>query len=102
MNARADMAAVTTNSRLNVTALANAAAIVGGVTYLVCAAITALAPGLYFTVVQSWAHGLGLATLQAGAPSMTPGDLAIGFVTFTVFVWLVSAALAALYNRLSR
>jgi hypothetical protein len=28
--------------------------------------------------------------------------LAVGLVTFTIFVWLVAAAFAALYDRLSR
>jgi hypothetical protein len=102
MNARVAVEGTGVSSGINVPACANAAAFVGAVAYVLCAAVTAYIPSLYLAVIQSWAHGIGVATLQSGAPPMSAGSLAVGLVTFTIFVWLVAAAFAALYERLSR
>jgi hypothetical protein len=102
MNTRVALEGTGITGAINVPAFANAAALVGAVAYILCAVVTAFIPALYLAVIQSWAHGIGVATLQAGAPPISFGSLAVGLVTFTVFVWLVAAAFAALYDRLSR
>jgi hypothetical protein len=102
MNTRVALEGTGVSSGINVPAFANAAVLVGAVAYILCAAVTAFVPGLYLALIQTWAHGIGVATLQAGAPPMSFGSLAVGLVTFTIFVWLVAAAFAALYDRLSR
>jgi hypothetical protein len=102
MNTMASSQHATTTVRIHTIALANAAAIVGAISYALCVALAALAPGLYLALFQSWAHGLGVATLQAGAPPLSVGSLIAGLVTFVIAVWLATAAVAVLYNRIAR
>ena len=102
MNSRTNIEVMTVSHGIHVLALANASAIAGAAAYVLCALVTAFAPGLYLAIIQTWAHGIGVATLQAGAPPMDAGRLIVGLVTFTAFVWIASAATAGLYNRLSR
>jgi hypothetical protein len=102
MNTMPSSQQATVTGRIHVIALANAAAIVGAIAYAICVALAVLTPGLYLAVFQSWAHGIGVATLQAGAPPLGVGSLISGLVTFVIAVWLATAAIAALYNRLAR
>lgn len=78
--------------------LANAVALVGLVAYFVCAAMSLVAPGVIPWIAQSWTHSLTLEPLRPAATSLTPGQFIGGMVTFTGFVWLVTAASVWVYK----
>jgi hypothetical protein len=83
--------------KLAVVSLASAAAIVAAVAYVVCLAISLVAPDLLMGILQTWAHSVSLAPLQT-TPTFQPGPALLGLLTFSGFVWLTTAATAALYN----
>src|SRR4051794_13220291 len=85
--------------RLDVMALANAAAAIGVVAYLICAALALVAPDLLMGLFQSWAHGISVAALRPPTTGFGAGSFAIGLVTFGGAVWLATAATAWLYDR---
>ena len=89
---------IPTARRLNVVPLANAAAFVALAAYLICAALSFVAPDLLMWVFQSWAHSLALEPLRTTGPSFRPLELVVGLVTFGGLVWLAAAAVARLYN----
>jgi hypothetical protein len=78
--------------------LANSAAIVAALFFVLCAIFVAVAPGIYLAVLRSWFHGVQFSTL-AGA-GMSAGGLILGITTLVATAWVSAAALAALYNRL--
>lgn len=79
-------------------ALANAAGLVAIGTYVVCRAISLVAPEALAAVARSWFHGLAIGT--APWPGFDIGEFVLGLVTSAVVAWLVTAALGWLYNRL--
>jgi hypothetical protein len=84
--------------KLAVVALASAAAIVAAVAYVVCLAVSLVAPDLLMGILQTWAHSIQVAPLRAEAVAFQPGSALVGLVTFSGFVWLTTAATAWLYN----
>ncbi len=87
---------------LRVTALANAATVVAVAAYVICGVLSAVAPDARIWLFQPWLHGLSLVPLRPDGPWFQPGEFALGLVTFGGSVWLVTAAIAGLYNRLSQ
>ncbi len=83
-------------------ALANAATVVAVAAYMICGVLSAVAPDAWIWLFQPWLHGLSLAPLRAAGPWFRPGEFALGLVTFGGSVWLVTAAMAGLYNRWSQ
>ena len=93
---------IPTAGRLEVVPLANAAAVVALAAYLICAALSYLAPDLLMWVFQSWAHSLALESLRTTGPTFRPAELVVGLVTFGGTVWLATAAVVRLYNAWTR
>lgn len=87
-----------TAGRIEVVPLANAAAVIALAAYLICAALSFVAPDLLMWVFQSWAHSLALEPLRTTGPTFRPIELVVGLVTFGGMVWLGAAAVARLYN----
>jgi hypothetical protein len=90
------------SAQVQVTILANAATTVAVVAYLLCAVLAIVAPDLWIGLIQSWTHGLSLAPLRPSGPWFRLDEFIVGLITFGASVWLVIAAIAALYNRWSR
>lgn len=82
-------------------AFANAFAAVGAAAYVVCWLLSAFAPDLIFTFSRAWAHTINLEAVRTTA-SMDFGTVLFGLVSWTVFVWVVTYAGAALYNNWAR
>lgn len=78
--------------------LANAVAVVTGVVFGLCRLLAAVAPNLLFNIGQSWWHTLNLSSLKATS-SMTLGLFLVGLISSVVFAWLITYAVAELYNR---
>jgi hypothetical protein len=78
--------------------LANSAAIVAALFFVLCAIFVAVAPGISLAVLRSWFHGVQLSTLPGAG--MSAGGLMLGITTLVATAWVSAAALAALYNRL--
>ena len=79
-------------------ALANAAATVVALGYILCRLAAVVAPGALFEVGQSWLHTVNLEPLRATRP-MSMGTFVLGLVTSVTVAWLATGATAALYRR---
>lgn len=90
--------AASESARLAAVPLANAATVVALVGYLICAALSIVAPDVLVWFFQPWLHGLSLAPLRPAGAWFRPGEFVVGLVTFAGTVWLVTAAIAGLYN----
>lgn len=82
-------------------AFANSVTIVGLALYVVCRALTLVAPDLLFSIGQSWLHTLNLASAKATIP-MDFGIFLFGAVTLAIFVWITSYTFAQVYSRFSK
>lgn len=82
-------------------ALANASTVVALGIYVVCRAMSLIAPDFLFNIAQSWFHTFGADTLKGTAP-FEVGTFIFGAVTLAVLVWLTFYAAAALYNKLAK
>lgn len=78
--------------------LANSAAAVVGVGYVLCRILTAIAPQVIFTIGQSWFHTVNLSSVQATTP-MSFRLFLLGLVSSMVVAWVSVYAAARLYNR---
>ena len=82
-------------------AFANSFTVVGLGAYVVCRALTLIAPDLLFSIGQSWFHTLNLSLVKAVIP-MDIGTFLYGAVTLGIFVWITSYAFAKIYNSFSK
>jgi hypothetical protein len=78
--------------------LANSAAIVAALFFVLCAIFVAVAPGISLAVLQSWFHGVQLSLLPGAG--MSAGGFVLGITTLVATAWVSAAALATLYNWL--
>ncbi|MBI2196371.1 hypothetical protein HYU45_02040 [Candidatus Daviesbacteria bacterium] len=83
---------------LNAKAFANAAAAVMAVWVVACALLAYIAPGLLFTVAQSWTHTMNLEAVRS---TFTPnlGLLLLGLISAVGLTWLTTYGTIVLYNR---
>ncbi len=78
-------------------ATANAAGITTAVIYVVCRLLVGIVPDFMFTIAQSWFHGIALTRLDTW--NLTADAFILGFVSTTVFAWLVGYVFAVVYNK---
>ena len=78
---------------------ANAVTTVGLALYLLCAVVAIVAPDLLIGFFQPWLHGLRLDPLRPAGTWFQFGDFVTGLITWGLSAWLVTAAIAWLYNR---
>src|SRR3990167_8919427 len=81
-------------------ASANATAIVGGAAYLICVVWVYFSKSSYMGVMSSWFHGVDFKGLPA--KQLELGSAFWGFITFTVFLWLVGYFWAYFYNKFTK
>lgn len=84
----------------NPKATANALAVVGGVLYIICTIWTLISKESFLGLMGTWAHSLDMNSLPQKTPDF--GTLIIGFVTFTLAVWVVGYAFAICYNYFAK
>jgi hypothetical protein len=89
-------------TRLEVMPLANAAATVALVGYVLCAVVALVAYEVYIGFFQPWFHGMTLAPIRPTGDWFNLGTFVTGLITFGATVWLATAATAWLYNAWSR
>lgn len=85
--------------KLNELALANAAAAVTGIVYVVCSLSVALFPEFSKVVSQSWFHGMDIGLIWTGSPR---GNFLFGFITAVIGMWLVGWVFAWFYSQLAK
>ena len=83
---------------VNEKVIANAAATVSAVLFVACRILTAVAPNLLYAISSSWFHTFTLDPAKASG-DMTFGMFVLGLVMFTALAWIVTYAIAMLYNR---
>ena len=81
--------------------LANAATVVSLALYLICRALTLLAPDLVFAIGRSLFHTFSIDVMKA-TTAFDLGSFVIGAVTLAIVVWVSAYALAKIYNRFSQ
>lgn len=69
--------------------------------YVICGIIAFIAPSLLFSIAGSWFHAINLEAVKTTEP-MSIGVFIFGVVTFTVYVWLLTFAVASLYNKFAK
>ncbi len=77
-------------------AIANALAVVGGLSYVICAVWILLSRSTFLGIMNGWVHGIDMNALPQKTPDII--TLAIGFVTFTLFAWISGYAFSVTYN----
>lgn len=82
-------------------ALANASAVVALGIYILCRALSLIAPDFLFSVAKSWFHTFSIDSVQVVTP-LSIGELIIGAATLFVLVWLTFYVGAVLYNKWAR
>lgn len=83
---------------LNAKAFANAATAVMVVFYIICVAVSVLAPDLLFSISRSWMHSINIESLKV-TTSLNVGSLLWGLVTLAVLTWVTVYATVVLYNK---
>ncbi len=81
--------------KLNEKAVATSAAILGGLYFIGCYVLVLVAPDVYKSVAQSWAHGVNLTLIWK---PMT-GNVLLGFLSFVGFSGVTGWAFAFIYNK---
>ncbi len=77
-------------------ASANAAGLTTAVVYVVCRVLVGLFPDWFFSMAQSWFHGIELQKL--GTWNLTLENFIFGVVTATITAWLIGWCFAHCYN----
>ena len=77
--------------------LASAAAIVAAVPYVVCLVLSLVAADLLLALVEMWAHGISVTSLQT-TPTFQLGPALVGLLTWSGLVWLTTAGTATHYS----
>ena len=82
-------------------ALANASTIVALGIYVVCRALSLIAPDFLFSVAQSWFHTFSTESVMTVIP-LNIGSFIFGAVTLSILVWVTIYSGATLYNKLAK
>lgn len=80
----------------NPKATANALALVGAGSYVICAVWVMVARDSFMGVFTTWTHSVNLAALPAKIPDV--GSVITGLITFTLAAWVAGYAFAVAYN----
>ncbi len=86
--------------KCDIKASANATAVVGGAAYLICVAWVYFSRSSYMGIMSSWFHGIDFKELPTKQFEL--GSALWGFITFTVFLWLVGYFWAYFYNKFTK
>lgn len=86
---------------LNAKSFANAMTTVWAVGYLMCALLAFFLPDIFFRIAGSWFHAINIQTIRATDNMSLPAFIG-GFVSFGIYIWLISFATISLYNRFSK
>lgn len=83
------------------TVLANAVTLVWATAYVVCGIGAMLFNDLYFGIVNTWFHGINVALIRSTTP-LTLSSLIMGFITFSIFIWVITFATGSVYNMMAK
>ena len=75
---------------------ANAVAATTAIVYVFCRILVGLFPDLFFTIAQSWFHGIALSKLDSW--NLTTGSFILGIVSSTITACIVGYIFANIYN----
>jgi hypothetical protein len=81
--------------KLKITAVANAAGLLGAIYFVGCYLVAWIMPDLYKSVAESWMHMLNLDGLWKQGPS----EFVTGFISFVIVSWVTGYIFAWLYNK---
>ena len=77
-------------------AIPNTLAVTTLIIYVLCRLLVGLFPDTFFTIAESWFHGIALSKLDTW--SLTASSFILGIVSSTITAWLIGYILAQVYN----
>ncbi len=80
--------------------VANAVAIVSAAFFVICAALSYVAPDLTGVFVESWFHNFGLNSVKPIQLSLN--SFVIGLISFTLVSWVTTYVTVEIYNKLAK
>ncbi len=80
---------------------ANAFTVVALGLYIVCRAVSLVAPDFLYGIAKSWFHTFNVDSLK-DTSSMDIGTFVFGAITLTVLTWVTTYTGAILYNKWSK
>lgn len=83
---------------LNAKAFANAVTAVTAVFYVICWALSTVAPDLVIGIAKSWIHTLSLDTIKATSPMPFETGI-IGLITISAVTWVTTYSTIWFYNK---
>lgn len=75
---------------------ANAAGATTAIVFVICRILVGLFPDLFFSIAQSWFHGISLN--QIDTSTLTSSTFLLGLISSAVTAWLIGYLFATLYN----
>lgn len=79
---------------------ANAAGLTTAIVFVACRILVGLFPDLFFSIAQSWFHGIALNKLDP--LTLTSSTFLLGLVSSAVTAWLIGYLFANLYNYFAK
>lgn len=86
---------------LKAVAFANAFTAVSVGLYVLCRALSIIAPDFLFSVGRSWFHTFSMDSLRVVAP-LDLGTFLAGGISLSILTWVATFSGATLYNKLAR
>lgn len=80
--------------------ISNALAVTTAIIYVLCRVLVGLFPDLFFTIAQSWFHGIELSRLDSW--NLTTSSFILGIVSSIVTSWVVGYIFANVYNYFAK
>ncbi len=80
--------------------LPNTLAVTTLIVYVLCRLLVGLFPDTFFTIAQSWFHGIALNKLDSW--NLTMSSFVLGIASSTITVWVIGYIFGYVYNYLQR
>ena len=81
-------------------AIPNALAVTTAIVFVLCRVLVGMFPDLFFTVAQSWFHGIELNRIDVG--NLTLDSFVLGIVSSTITVWVIGYIFVRAYRLLTK
>ncbi|KKQ29872.1 MAG: hypothetical protein A3H17_01740 [Candidatus Levybacteria bacterium RIFCSPLOWO2_12_FULL_37_14] len=78
----------------------NALAVTTAIIYAACRILVGIFPDAFFTIAQSWFHGIGFNKLSA--ESLTMSSLLLGLISSTITAWVVGYIFIKVYKEFTK
>ncbi len=78
----------------------NALAATTAIVFVACRILVGLFPDLFFTIAQSWFHGIELSRLDGSG--LTLGSFVLGIISSAITAWVIGYTFVRVYKLLGK